>query len=76
MLGLGLGLMISYSYGFAMGVKWTVTTGYNFLQANGIDFSLTAQQITDLITTYKQFFENANGGLTVEKARIIIGGAT
>jgi len=60
-LGLGLGLIVSYSAGFAMGIKWTVATGYAFLEEKGVDISLTAEQISDLILTYKSEFETIKG---------------
>ena len=69
MLGLFAGIVIGstlmygggYGKGFADGVKYAISTGYNFLEAQGIDFSLTAEKIGELIGAYKTEFERTSG---------------
>lgn len=60
-IGLLLGGFLGYGYGFAKGVNYTVTMGYNFLKSSGVDFSLSADQIADLIQAYQTQFETPQG---------------
>lgn len=60
-LGILIGSMASYGYGFAKGIQFSVGVGYKVLEESGVDFSLEAQQIADLIETYKNEFEVIGG---------------
>jgi len=60
-IGIIVGYMIGYGNGFAHGVSYTINMGYNFLESAGVDFSLTAEQISDLVQAYKLEFQRVGG---------------
>ena len=72
-LGCLIGALASYASGFAMGIKWTITMGYNFLQESGVNISLTAEQIVDLVQAYKEHFEMTRGGMSIKGEAIVQG---
>ena len=69
-----IGGIVGYGAGFAYGVKFTVTKGYEFLQNSGVDFSLTAKQVSDLVYSYKKRILETTRGASATIAENIIKG--
>ena len=57
-LGSIIAFAVGYFMGFASGIRFMVTKAVDFLRYEGVDFSLTAQQIAELIIKYTGWIQS------------------
>lgn len=55
------GLIIGYMFGFYSAVKFMINEAVYFLQSQGVDFSMTAEQIGELVLKYKELIAHSEG---------------
>lgn len=56
-----LGMGIGYGKGFYDGAYWTVQTGIKLIKGVGIDFTIPAEKITNLVVMAHDLLQNRQG---------------
>lgn len=59
------GMGIGFSLGFYSAVSFILDKGLQFLSNQGVDFSLTASQIAQLVISYQRIIEQGSGSTYV-----------